>query len=175
MGGAARTAQLRLRQKKGLSHYIVAGSQWPAASGPPPWGTDTWAVLLKLDAADGDVDFYHPVMDPAPPDHATAVLDVDMVTSGGIGHDGYVVSGLKWQHHIGDRDFDWYQRDLWLMRTDADGNFAWEMRLSFLEGDLSVKKARPGNMAEQHPKNAGRKGSLGKALCPDICHDNHYY
>ena len=113
--------------KMELGHYIVAGTQWSEGLGPPPWGEDIWAVLLKLNSETGTVIYYHPVMDPLHPEDSTAALSIDIVPrTDGIGHDGYIVTGLKWQHHTGPGDHDFYQRGLWIMRTDVDGNFAWD-------------------------------------------------
>ncbi|MFC2059261.1 PKD domain-containing protein [Chloroflexota bacterium] len=102
-----------------LGGYIVAGTQWdPSTSLPAPVGPDTRAALLKLDT-DGTVQYYHPVMNPADPDPATAAFSVDIVPdTDGIGDNGYAVTGYKRQQHG-----DFNQRDLWLMRTDQDGNF----------------------------------------------------
>lgn len=112
---------------RSLGGYIVACTQWLEESGPPPWGTDIWASLLKLNL-DGTVDYYMPVMDPAHPEHATAALGVEIVPSTtGIGDDGYVITGLKWQHHEGPGGHDFYQRDLWLMRATVDGHFDWDV------------------------------------------------
>ena len=110
-----------------MSGYVVACTEWAPESGPPPWGMDTMATLLDLNE-DGTVDFYTPIFDPEHPEHTTAALDVDLVLNlSGVGVEGYVVTGLKWQHHEGPGGHDFYQRDLWLMRASWDGAFEWDV------------------------------------------------
>ena len=97
--------------------------------------TDISAILVKISKI-GDIQYNHSLYDPLHPEYATAALGLDLVPANadGSGENGFVVTGLKWQNHSYDGT-DWYQRDMWLSRTDTAGNYAWDITYGMVGDD----------------------------------------
>ncbi|WP_321496075.1 PKD domain-containing protein [uncultured Desulfobacter sp.] len=91
-----------------------------------PWWVTTSARMVKLDRTGNRV-FDQPVFNPSDTGPYTAALGIELVplNADGSGEDGFMVSGRKYQSHSYDGT-TWEQWDMWVSRTDNDGNFSWE-------------------------------------------------